>query len=92
MSFGFFVVDQARGASDTQQATVEGNSHPELPAVHGHKQPRRFVEGVAHALLSPFAFLAPSGRWPARLVTTVAALLVYAFGLGFLARAAKTLP
>jgi hypothetical protein len=93
-SFGLFARDELAGASNTQQAEItSGTSDPTLPSPARHKQPRRIVDRVARALLSPFSALAPSGsRWAARGVPTILALLVYGFGLGFLARVSKGLP
>ena len=49
---------------------------------------RAKVDGAAQHLREPFAWAVPagSGAWHTLLVPTVLALLVYGFGLGYVAR------
>ena len=90
ISFGLFARDQLAGASANQQNAIV-SSTPTTPAVAPSKthrgQPRRFIDGAAHALTSPFASIVPSSdQWVSHGIPTVFALLVYGVGLGFLAR------
>lgn len=92
VSFGLFAIDQLAGASEEQQAEVVG-ADVTLPSPHAEPQPRRFIDGAARDLLRPFAPLVTStNAWGERTLPTLVALLVYGFGLGFLARASKGLP
>jgi hypothetical protein len=93
VSFAFFAADQFGGASARQQEALGQSDDVSRPALNAHAQPRRFVDGSAHVLLSPFASLdAAGGEWAQRTLPTALALLVYGFGLGFLARSARGLP
>jgi hypothetical protein len=90
VSFTLFARDQIAGASKNQQNQIAaGAPAPRVtvpPATH-HAQPRRFIDGAAHALTSPFSSIVQSdSQWVLRAVPTIFALLVYGFGLGFLAR------
>jgi hypothetical protein len=91
VSFGLFARDQMAGASEHQQAelaagrpaTAAGGSS----SGHTERQPRRFIDGAANALETPFKSIAASpSEWLARIVPAVFALLAYGLGLGFLAR------
>lgn len=93
VSFGLFARDEFAGASGTQLALLQGQTDHSLPTSTDKKQPRRFIDGVTRVLLRPFSAASPNGsRWAERGVPTLLALIVYGFGLGFLARAAKGLP
>jgi hypothetical protein len=90
-SFALFARDQLAGASKNQQTEINtggaqaGSSG--TPTVHHHAQPRRFIDGAASALTSPFRSLVHSdSAWVTHGVSTFLALLVYGAGLGFLAR------
>ena len=92
-SFLFFATDQFAGASEKQQAELRGTADATLPHPKAEPQPRRFIDGAARELLKPFASLVTSANpWGQRVLPTLVALLVYGFGLGFLARSAKGLP
>jgi hypothetical protein len=92
VSFALFAADQFAGASEEKQAEVVG-ADATLPAPAREAQPRRFIDGGARDLLRPFAALdTSSNAWGQRTLPTLVALLVYGFGLGFLARSAKGLP
>jgi len=93
VSFGMFARDEIAGASDTQLNVLDGKPDNSLPSGTNHKQPRRFIDGVARALLRPFSAASPNGsHWAERGLPTLLALVVYGFGLGFLARMARGLP
>lgn len=89
VSFVLFARDQMAGASANQQNAIVSNK-PTTPAVapsSHHGQPRRFIDGVAHDLTSPFSSIVQShDQWVTHLIPTFFGLLVYGFGLGFLAR------
>jgi hypothetical protein len=92
LSFVMFATDQLSGATAAQEGAVSGQDRT-LPAPHREGQPRRFIDGAARDLLSPFASVVTSDNaWGQRTLPTVVALLVYGLGLGFLARSAKALP
>jgi hypothetical protein len=86
-SFVMFVHDQAAAGSQHQSSElVGGNTAPAPPPAH-HSQPRRFIDGAANALDSPFRGLVHSANpWAVRGLPIVLALLVWGLGLGFLAR------
>jgi hypothetical protein len=87
VSFSLFARDQLAGASVHQQNELIRGS-VRTPAVPAHRrQPRRFIDGAAHALISPFTSLVQStNQWVVHGVPTIFALLAYGLGLGFLAR------
>lgn len=88
VSFGLFAYDQAAGAGRNQIATLTGQPalHPGARAAR-ESQPRRFIDGAARTLTSPFRSLVQSdSKWAVWISSTAIALLVYGFGLGFLAR------
>lgn len=94
VSFALFASDQFAGASVEKRAEVVDPDAPAtLPSPTREAQPRRFIDGGARELLRPFASLVTSSNaWGQRTLPTLVALLVYGFGLGFLARSAKGLP
>jgi hypothetical protein len=85
-----FALGQANGASQHQVASINSTTTkattPQPPA-----QPRRFIDGAASTLTVPFHPLVHStSEWATRIAYTVLALIVYGFGLGYLARWART--
>ena len=92
-SFALFALDRFGSASARQQASIAETGGLTRPEPRASAQPRRFVDGSARALLSPFAGLETTGgAWGRRTVPTLLALLVYGFGLSVLARSARGLP
>jgi hypothetical protein len=94
VSFALFAVDQMSSASATQQRALSpgdaqpGAASPTAP----QKQPRRFIDGAAHHLTAPFTEIVSStNRWVQHGVPMMFALIVYGFGLGFVARYASGL-
>jgi hypothetical protein len=92
--FVVFAVEQTGAASTRQQNEVtEGTAPPAsstsgAPAVKHESTPQRMLDEASNALTSPFAG-AVSGshsEWTIHIVKTILALLVYGFGLAFLAR------
>jgi hypothetical protein len=89
-SFTLFALSQASGASRTQVAELNSGRAPGK-VVHAPAQPRRFIDGASTALTSPFkTFIHSDSQWAVRIATTLLALLLYGFGLGYLARWART--
>ncbi|HUO69991.1 MAG TPA: hypothetical protein VMU39_04375 [Solirubrobacteraceae bacterium] len=89
-SFALFARDQLAGASAHQQSQLAANA-PISPGVtpihHSGAQPRRFIDGAAKVLTTPFrAIIQSDSAWVVHGVPTFLALLVYGVGLGFLAR------
>jgi hypothetical protein len=94
-SFVLFARDELAGASKNQQnqLAVGAATAPGVvpPATH-HAQPRRFIDGAAHALTSPFrAIVQSNSGWVTHGLPTLFALLVYGVGLGYLARFSRGL-
>jgi hypothetical protein len=90
-SFVLFAHDQVAGASQHQQtAELPGAAAlaPKPVTTHKpHAQPRRFIDGAASTLTSPFhSVIASDNAWVDHGMPAVCALLVYGLGLGYLAR------
>jgi hypothetical protein len=87
-SFFLFAIDQASGASKHQVAALTSPSpstHGSAPAHPG--QPQEFIDGAAKVLTSPFrSIIHPTSDWARRIFEMLCAMLVYGFGLGYLAR------
>jgi hypothetical protein len=90
VSFTLFARDQLAGASKHQQnelVSAAPASPPPAVANRSPGQPRRFIDGAARALTSPFRSIVQSdSQWVLHGVPTIFALLVYGVGLGYLAR------
>jgi hypothetical protein len=89
-SFGLFADDQISGASK-HQVTEIASGQPTSPGVTPgstrHSAVRRFIDGAARTLTTPFRSLVQSSsQWVHEIFVTVCALLVYGLGLGYLAR------
>jgi hypothetical protein len=88
-SFVVFAVDQTGNASTHQQNVLNGNSSEGVTTSSpSHKSGlHKALDETADALTSPFAgVVSGSSQWAIHIVRTVLALLVYGFGLGYLAR------
>jgi hypothetical protein len=87
-SFSLFALDQASGASKHQVAELTSptpTTPKTKPADSG--QPRTFIDGAAKVLTSPFhPILHSASPWAQRIFEMLCAMLVFGFGLGFLAR------
>ena len=98
VGFAFFAVDELdRGSKTQQQALGSGSSSEVIPiaptpadeaareAAHGDV--REVVDDVNDVLLGPFSDIVDPNDdvWVARSVPTILGLLLYGFGLGFLA-------
>jgi hypothetical protein len=89
-SFAMFARDQMAGASQHQQTELVAGARPAAASndpAKAHAQPRRFIDDAAKALISPFSSIVQSSdQWVNHGIPTFFGLLVYGFGLGFLAR------
>jgi hypothetical protein len=91
VSFALFAIDQANGASKHQVAEITTgaptrSSSGTVAAAHPG-EPRDFIDNAAKALTTPFrAVVHSSNQWIEQGFATVCALLLYGFGLGYLAR------
>jgi hypothetical protein len=90
-----FAVDQSKKASAHQQAELNGSAPAsQRTATNGSSAPAKpggLHKAIDHAfstISSPFSGLTSgmSSAWPLHIVNTLLALLIYGFGLGFLAR------
>jgi hypothetical protein len=95
-SFALFARDQLAGASKHQvnelASGVPATTTGIAPVRHGHAQPRKFIDGAASRLESPFQTLVPTkNAWAQHLILVALALLVYGVGIGWLARFASGL-
>jgi hypothetical protein len=92
-SFALFARDQVAGASKQQTTEIAAGTQTDptaVPVVHHHGQPRRFIDGAAHFITTPFrSLLHTDSSWAVEIEATVLGLLVYGAGLGFLARYAR---
>jgi hypothetical protein len=88
-SFVVFAVNQTGNASTRQQNVLNGGSEGATTSSPSHKSGlHKALDDTADALTSPFAGVVSgsSSQWAIHGVRTVLALLVYGFGLGYLAR------
>ena len=73
------------GALGISTQPVGAATAPPQPHVKG--QPRRFIDGVAGKLESPFTSLVQTNnQWVEHLIPLVLALLVYGGGIGYMGR------
>jgi hypothetical protein len=96
-SFTIFAADQAKGASShQQQALVKGapsNTTGEGPGKPGSSSTKessvhKTVDEASNSLTSPFSGITAGSKslWTIHGVDLLLALVIYGFGLGFLAR------
>jgi hypothetical protein len=91
-SFAVFAIDQTKGASVHQQQALAGGRPVE--STGGKSAPahesgvHKAIDDVSGKLTSPFSGVlsGSSSEWAVRSTKLLLALLVYGFGLGFLAR------
>ncbi len=86
-SFVIFAVDQTGSASKTQQEAVSGNVAA-APASGHEGSVHKAIDDAANGLTSPFSAITSgsSSEWATRGTKLLLALIVYGFGLGYLAR------
>jgi hypothetical protein len=96
-SFVAFVVDQTSAASTHQQEELNGGRPPgaNTPGAAGTSKTSKHeselhekIDEAANVFTSPFADIisGSSSQWAIHGVKTALALLIYGFGLGYLAR------
>jgi hypothetical protein len=80
------------GTTTTGVTTTTGATPGPGPAtVRPAGEPKRFIDDAAGVLTAPFRSLVHSNsEWARRIGYTLLALIVYGFGLGYLARWART--
>jgi hypothetical protein len=89
VSFGIFAFDETRNASARQREELVGEPRAQLAATSTRQSwLHRGIDRVSTAVTSPFSGVVDetSGEWAVRSVKLLLALLVYGFGLGYLAR------
>jgi hypothetical protein len=100
VSFALFAIDETRDAASESAAAVAGleatgSSDPsgseERARERAHSDVREAIDDANDVLVSPFAFVADNSdsSWVRRGAPALLALLVYGFGLSFLARYAR---
>ncbi len=83
--FVAFALDQSNAASEHQQAEV--NSTEASSSGKGESAPHKAIDKAFSALSSPFSgVVSSSSAWTIHIVDTLLVLVVYGFGLAFLAR------
>ena len=95
-SFTIFAVDQAKGASSQQEPLVRGapsNTNGEGQSKSGSSSAdesgvHKTVDEASNSLTSPFSGITAGSKsvWTIHGVNLLLALVIYGFGLGFLAR------
>jgi hypothetical protein len=97
-SFAIFAIDQTSSASTHQQEELNGAapattassaSAGTSTSAPAHKSAlHSAIDSASNDLTSPFSSISPSSssQWASRGVNLLLALIVYGFGLGFLAR------
>jgi hypothetical protein len=97
VSFGLFAIDETRDASNNSVAAIAGleatrsadpSASEERAREKAHGKVHEAIDDVDDVLVKPFASISSnsSSSWARRGVPTLLALLVYGFGLAFLAR------
>jgi hypothetical protein len=97
VSFGLFVIDEASDASKRSVAAIAGLDATRSPSPtateerareKSHGAVREVIDDANDVLVAPFAEILPNSgsSWRRRGAPALLALLVYGFGLGFLAR------
>ena len=100
LSFALFAIDETRTASQKSAAAVAGldatrasdpSPRQERARERAHSRAREAVDDADDVLVAPFAPVVSSAdsSWLRRGVPTLLALIVYGFGLSFLARYAR---
>jgi hypothetical protein len=99
LSFGAFVIEQSKGASEHQQEELTGKSPAsgKGSGAQGNGEGSRpgsvhkALDEASAELTSPFAGVVSgsSSEWVVRGVKLLLALAVYGFGFGYLARALR---
>jgi hypothetical protein len=93
-SFAIFVVNQTSSASTHQQEEVSGHvktASPHASSSTHESTVHKAIDDASNELTSPFSGITSgsSSQWAIRGVNLLLALIVYGFGLGFLARVVR---
>lgn len=88
--FATFALDQTSSASSHQQAELNGTEQPAAKSEHKSGLHKALDEAFGK-LASPFSGVtsSTSGAWTIHIVDTLLVLIVYGFGLAFVARLLK---
>jgi len=100
LSFVLFALDETRAASQRTTAEIAGlqaartadpSPAQERARERAHSSARELIDDVDDILLAPFTWAAPdtTNKWVLRGVPALVTLVVYGFGLSFLARYAQ---
>jgi hypothetical protein len=100
LSFALFAIDETRDASERSAQAIAGleatrasdpSASQERARERAHSSAREVVDDADDVLVAPFAPLVSSSEssWVRRGIPTLLALIVYTFGLSFLARYAR---
>ena len=100
LSFALFALDETRDASRRSAEGIAGlnasrtaqpSPQEERARESVHGGVREAIDDANDVLLSPFASVAPfgAGAWARRGIPALLAVMVYGFGLSFLARFAR---
>lgn len=88
-SFLIFALNQTSSASGHQREVLGETVTPENASAKPHENSiHKGIDEASETLTSPFSGIvsASSSEWGSRAVQLILALLVYGFGLGYLAR------
>jgi hypothetical protein len=97
VSFGLFAIDETRDASNRSVAGIAGleatraadpTASEERARERAHSKAREAIDDADDILVTPLAPVTAdsSSSWARRGIPTLLALIVYGFGLAFLAR------
>ncbi|HEY0363146.1 MAG TPA: hypothetical protein VGC83_12755 [Solirubrobacteraceae bacterium] len=100
LSFALFAIDETRHASEQTTAAIAGleatrtsdpSADQERARERAHSRVRETIDDADDVLVAPFAGLVDGSHssWVRRGVPTLIALVLYGFGLSFLARFAR---
>ena len=100
VSFGLFAIDETRNASEESARAIAGleatrssdpSARQERARERAHSRAREAIDDADDLLVAPFAPVVSGSdsSWIRRGVPTLLALIVYGFGLSFLARYAR---
>ncbi len=102
VSFALFALDETREASARSAREVAGleatrtaapTQAEERARERAHSPVREAIDDANDILVAPFAFAEPAGSaWAQRGLPAILALVVYGFGLSFLARFSRGRP
>ena len=90
-SFAIFVVNQTSSASTHQQEEVSGRVEAKNTSSTHESTVHKTIDEASNELTSPFSSISSgwSSQWATRGANLLLALILYGFGLGFLARVVR---